>query len=53
MITESPLIDAVSIVAIGWCIAFLMLPIGQWIDYKRDCKKHGKRQADEIMRRWR
>lgn len=53
MITGSLLIDAVGIVAIGWCIAFLMLPIGQWINYKKDCKKYGKETADEIRRRWR
>lgn len=51
MITGSLLIDAVGIVAIGWGIAFLMLPIVQWIDYKRDCKKYGKKTADEIRRR--
>ena len=27
--------------------------LGQWISYKRDCKKHGKDQADEIWRRMR
>ena len=53
MITGSPLTDALAFVAIGWCIAFLMLPIGQWIDYKRYCKKYGKKTADEIRRRWR
>jgi hypothetical protein len=51
MISGSLLIDAVGIVAIGWCIAFLLLPIGQWIGYKRDCKKYGKKTADEIRRR--
>lgn len=51
MISGSMLVDAVGIVAIGWCIAFIMLPIAQWIDYKRDCKKHGKETADEIRRR--
>ena len=50
MISGSMLVDAVGIVAIGWCIAFIMLPIGQWIDYKRDCKKHGKETTDEIRR---
>lgn len=53
MITGSKLLDAIAFVALGWCIAFLLLPIAQWIDYKRDCKKHGKEQADEIRRRWR
>ena len=52
MITGSPLTDALAFVAIGWCIAFLLFLIAQWIDYKRDCKKHGKEEADEIRRRW-
>lgn len=45
--------DVLALLAIGWCGAFLLLPIAQWIDYKKDCKKHGKRQADEIWRRMR
>lgn len=53
MITGSTLLDAIAFVALGWCIALLFIPIAQWIDYKRDCKKHGKRCADEIRRRWR
>lgn len=53
MITGSSLTDALAFVAIGWCIASLFIPIAQWIDYKRDCKKHGKETADEIRRRWR
>ena len=53
MITGSPLLDALSFVALGWVGAFLLLPIGQWIDHKKDCKKHGKEQADEIWRRMR
>ena len=53
MILGSPLIDALAFVAIGWTGAFLLLPLGQLIDYKRDCKKHGKKQADEIWRRMR
>lgn len=51
MITGSPLLDAVAFVVFGWVGAFLLLPIGQWIDYKKDCKKRGKAQADEIWKR--
>ena len=51
MIFGSPLIDALAVLAIGWVGAFLLVPIAQWIEYKRDCKKHGKEQADEIWRR--
>ena len=53
MILGSPLIDAIAFVGIGWAVAFLLLPIGQWISYKRDCKKYGKKQADEIWKRMR
>ena len=53
MITGSPLTDALALLAIGYAGAFLLIPIYQRIDYKRDCKKHGKEQADEIWRRMR
>lgn len=51
MILGSPLIDALAFVGVGWAVAFLLAPIAQWIEYKRDCKKYGKEQADEIWRR--
>ena len=51
MILGSPIIDALSFVVIGWIGAILLLPLAQWIEYKRDCKKHGKEKADEIWRR--
>jgi len=53
MITGSITLDVLSLLCIGWIGAFLLLPLGQWISYKRDCKKHGKEQADEIWRRMR
>lgn len=53
MITGSPLMDALALLAIGYAGAFLLIPIYQWIDYKRDCKKYGNEQADEIWRRMR
>jgi len=53
MITGSIILDVLALLAIGWSGAFLLLPVGQWIGYKRDCKKHGKEQADEIWRRMR
>lgn len=28
------------------------IPAGQWIAYRRDCKKYGKETADEIRRRF-
>ena len=51
MITGDILTDVFALLAIGWCGAILLLPIAQWIDYKRDCKKYGKKTADEIRRR--
>ena len=48
MILGDPMIDAVAFVGIGWAVAFLLLPLWQWISYKRDCKKHGKDVANEI-----
>lgn len=53
MILGDPLLDAIAFVAIGWVGAILLLPIGQWLEYKRDCKKYGKEQADEIWKRMR
>ena len=47
MITGSPILDALAFVVFGWVGALLLLPVGQWIDYKKDCRKHGKAQADE------
>ncbi len=52
-VIESALIDTLAFIAIGWVGAILLLPVGQWIEYKKDCKKHGKEQADEIWRRMR
>lgn len=43
-ITGDILTDVLAILAIAWAGAILLLPVGQWIDYKRDCKKHGKEQ---------
>lgn len=53
MFTGSPMLDALALIAIGWTGAILFLPLAQWIDYKRDCHKHGKETADEIWRRMR
>ena len=53
MILGSPLIDALAFVVLCFSVAFLLAPIAQWIDYKRDCKKHGNEQANEIWRRMR
>ena len=43
-----------TICLIGLCygIAFLFLPIGQWIEYRVWVKKYGKDTADEFARRW-
>ena len=53
MITGNVTLDVFALLAIGYAGAFLLIPLGQWISYKRDCKKHGKEQADQIWRRMR
>ncbi len=52
-ITGDIMFDVLALLAIGWAGAILLVPVAQWIEYKRDCKKHGKEQADEIWRRMR
>ena len=52
-ITGDILTDVFMFLGIGYVGAILLLPIYQRIDYKRDCKKYGKEQADEIWRRMR
>ena len=53
MITGNVTLDVFALLAIGYAGAFLLIPSGQWISYKRDCKEHGKEQADQIWRRMR
>ena len=52
-ITGDVLTDVFMLLGIAWAGAILLLPVGQWVAYKWDCKKHGKEQADEIWRRMR
>lgn len=52
-ITGDVLTDALTLLAIAWVGAILLLPVGQWVAYKKDCRKYGKEQADEIWRRMR
>ena len=52
-ITGDILTDVFMFLGIAWGGAILLLPVGQWIAYKWDCKKYGKEQADEIWRRMR
>jgi len=52
-ITSDILTDVLTLLAIAWVGAILLLPIGQLVEYKKDCKKYGKEQADEIWRRMR
>ena len=51
MILGDPLIDVLAFLAFGWIGAFLLVLFSQWIEYKIDCKKRGKEQADEIRKR--
>lgn len=53
MITGNVTLDVFALLAIGYAGAFLLVPLSQWISYKRDCEKHGKEQADQIWRRMR
>ena len=53
MITGDIWIDVLAFLCIGYAGAFILIPIYQWFDYKRDVKKHSKEQADEIWRRMR
>ena len=53
MITGSILLDVIAFLTICWAGAIILVPISQWFEYKRDCKKYGKEQAYEIWRRMR
>ena len=53
MILGDPMLDTVAFIAICGASALLLVPICQWISYTRDCKKYGKKEADEIWRRMR
>ena len=35
MVTGNIMLDAIAFVAIGWAVAFLLVPLAQWIDYKQ------------------
>ena len=52
-ITGSVILDVLCLLCFGWVGAFILIPVAQWIEYKRDCKKYGKDQADEIWERMR
>lgn len=52
-ITGDVLTDVFMFLGIAWAGTILLLPVGQWIAYKQDCKKYGKEQAGEIWRRMR
>ena len=49
-ITGNVLTDALTLLAIAWVGAILLLPVGQWVAYKKDCRKYGIEHADEIWR---
>ena len=48
------LIEIPVICKIGLCYGFalLLLPISQWIEYRRWVKKYGKKEAGEMARRY-
>lgn len=39
-------------IGLAYAVAFLLLPLAQWIDYRIMVKKYGKEEADEIARRF-
>jgi len=43
-------LPVICLIGLIYGVAFLLLPIAQWIDYKLMCKKYGRDKADEIMR---
>lgn len=53
MILGDLMLDAIAFVILCWAGAIIFLPLAQWIDYKSDCKKYGKEEADDIWRRMR
>lgn len=46
-------IPVICLIGLMYGVAFLLLPLAQWIDYKRDVRKYGEEYADEIARRYR
>ena len=38
-VTGDVLIDVLMLLTVEWVVTILLLPVGQWIAYKRDCKK--------------
>lgn len=51
ILSKSPLLGAIIIVALMWAIAFMLVPIAQIVEYHSNCKKYGKDRANEIRRR--
>lgn len=45
-------IPVICLIGLLYGIAFLILPVAQWIEYHAWVKKYGKDYADELARRW-
>ena len=45
-------IPVICLIGLCYCVAFMLLPIAQWIEYRVWVKKYGKEYADELARRW-
>lgn len=45
-------IPVICLIGLCYAVAFLFLPLGQWIEYKCWVKKYGKDYADEMARRY-
>lgn len=50
MITGSMILNVLVLLAVVYAGGFLLLSVIQWISYRRDCKKYGKKCADEIWK---
>lgn len=45
-------IPTICLIGLCYCVAIILLPIGQWMEYKVWVKKYGKEIADELARRY-
>ena len=45
-------IPVICLIGLCYGLAFLLLPIGQFVEYRIWVKKYGKEMADELARRY-
>lgn len=49
--STNPLFGTICLMSMMWGIAIMLVPIFQIIEYRSNCKKYGKDEANEIRRR--